>query len=91
MAAAVMIREGRADRRPARHQYRCHQEVTVALRRRGRRDHAGSVLTLVVAPDSESLLEESIEAANAASREHPCRVIVVIPGDRLTTEPRLSL
>ena len=28
------------------------------------------------------MLEDSIEAANAASREHPCRVIVVLPGDR---------
>src|SRR5689334_19209287 len=37
-----------------------------------------------------AVLEESIEAANWASREHPCRVIVVIPGDRLTTEARLD-
>ena len=62
----------------------------VALREEGGAITLGRVLTLVVAPDSESLLEESIEAANAASREHPCRVIVVIPGDRLTTEPRLD-
>ncbi|GAS94205.1 oxpp cycle protein opcA [Mycolicibacterium canariasense] len=62
----------------------------VALREEGGAITLGRVLTLVVAPDSESLLEESIEAANAASREHPCRVIVVIPGDRLTTEARLD-
>ncbi|MDX1872672.1 glucose-6-phosphate dehydrogenase assembly protein OpcA [Mycolicibacterium sp. 120266] len=62
----------------------------VALREEGGAITLGRVLTLVVAPDSESLLEESIEAANVASREHPCRVIVVIPGDRLTTEPRLD-
>jgi glucose-6-phosphate dehydrogenase assembly protein OpcA len=62
----------------------------VALREEGGAITLGRVLTLVIAPDSESLLEESIEAANAASREHPCRVIVVIPGDRLTTEPRLD-
>ena len=40
------------------------------------------VLTLVISLDSDDLLEESIEAANFASREHPCRVIVVVPGDR---------
>ncbi|MGJ6124667.1 glucose-6-phosphate dehydrogenase assembly protein OpcA [Mycolicibacterium sp. Y3] len=62
----------------------------VELREEGGAITLGRVLTLVVAPDSESLLEESIEAANAASREHPCRVIVVIPGDRLTTEARLD-
>ena len=38
------------------------------------------------APDTEAILEEAIDAANTASREHPCRVIVVIPGDRLATE-----
>ncbi|WP_458317700.1 glucose-6-phosphate dehydrogenase assembly protein OpcA [Mycolicibacterium brisbanense] len=62
----------------------------VALREEGGAITLGRVLTLVIAPDNESLLEESIEAANAASREHPCRVIVVIPGDRLTTEARLD-
>ncbi|MHA3022147.1 glucose-6-phosphate dehydrogenase assembly protein OpcA [Mycobacterium sp. BMJ-28] len=62
----------------------------VALREEGGAITLGRVLTLVIAPDSESLLEESIEAANAASREHPCRVIVVIPGDRLTTDARLD-
>jgi glucose-6-phosphate dehydrogenase assembly protein OpcA len=48
------------------------------------------VLTLVIAPDTEEILEDSIEAANFASREHPCRVIVVVPGDRSTAEPRLD-
>jgi glucose-6-phosphate dehydrogenase assembly protein OpcA len=48
------------------------------------------VLTLVIAPDTEALLEDSIEAANAASREHPCRVIVVTPGDRLADKARLD-
>lgn len=62
----------------------------VALREEGGAVTLGRVLTLVIAPDTESLLEESIEAANAASREHPCRVIVVIPGDRLATEARLD-
>ena len=51
---------------------------------------SGRVLTLVIAPDSEALLEDSIEAANAASREHPCRVIVVTPGDRLANKARLD-
>ncbi|CRZ14602.1 glucose-6-phosphate dehydrogenase assembly protein OpcA [Mycolicibacterium neworleansense] len=62
----------------------------VAMREEGGAITLGRVLTLVIAPDSEALLEESIDAANAASREHPCRVIVVIPGDRLTTEARLD-
>ena len=44
----------------------------------------GRVLTLVIVPDSESVLEESIAAANAASHEHPSRVIVVTTGDRST-------
>lgn len=37
----------------------------------------GRVLTLVVGVDASWSTEESIEAANEASREHPCRVIVV--------------
>ena len=48
------------------------------------------VLTLVIAPDSETMLEESIEAANAASREHPCRVIVVLPVDRDAADAKLD-
>jgi glucose-6-phosphate dehydrogenase assembly protein OpcA len=62
----------------------------VALREEGGAITLGRVLTLVVAPDSEALLEDSIEAANAASREHPCRVIVVTPGDRLADKARLD-
>ena len=50
----------------------------------------GRVLTLVIAPDSEAMLEESIDAANAASHEHPCRVIVVITGDADAAEARLD-
>ena len=50
----------------------------------------GRVLTLVIAPDSEDVLEDSIEAANFASREHPCRVIAVLPGDREAADPRLD-
>jgi glucose-6-phosphate dehydrogenase assembly protein OpcA len=48
------------------------------------------VLTLVIAPHTEELVEDSIEAANFASREHPCRVIVVVPGDRDADTPRLD-
>ncbi|MGV9799822.1 glucose-6-phosphate dehydrogenase assembly protein OpcA [Mycobacterium sp. NPDC003449] len=62
----------------------------VALREEGGAITLGRVLTLVIAPDTEALLEESIEAANAASREHPCRVIVVMPADRKATEARLD-
>ncbi len=50
----------------------------------------GRVLTLVIAPDTEAVLEESIEAANYASREHPCRIIVVAPGDVDADQPRLD-
>ena len=47
-------------------------------------------MTLVIKPDSDALLEESIEAANAASREHPMRVIVVAGGGGDTAEARLD-
>src|SRR3984957_110974 len=50
----------------------------------------GRVLTLVIVPDSEVLLEESIAAANAASHEHPSRVIVVTTGDADATDARLD-
>ena len=41
----------------------------------------GRVLTLVVVID-ETDASEAIDVANQASRQHPCRIIVVIPGDR---------
>ncbi|MCV7258232.1 glucose-6-phosphate dehydrogenase assembly protein OpcA [Mycobacterium shimoidei] len=50
----------------------------------------GRVLTLVIAPDSDAMLEESIEAANAASHEHPSRVIVVMNGDPDAADTRLD-
>lgn len=62
----------------------------IALREEGGAVTMGRVLTLVIAPDTEAVLEDSIEAANAASHEHPCRIIVVIPGDRLSTEAQLD-
>jgi glucose-6-phosphate dehydrogenase assembly protein OpcA len=61
-----------------------------ALREEGGAFTMARVLTLVIAPDSETILEDSIEAANAASREHPCRVIVVLPVDRDAAEPKLD-
>jgi glucose-6-phosphate dehydrogenase assembly protein OpcA len=62
----------------------------IGLREEGGAVTMGRVLTLVIAPDTEAVLEDSIEAANAASHEHPCRIIVVIPGDRLSTEAQLD-
>lgn len=62
----------------------------VELREEGGAVTLGRVLTLVIAPDTEAVLEDSIEAANYASREHPCRVIVVSPLDRLASKPRLD-
>jgi len=42
----------------------------------------GRVLTLVVCTLDSSEAEEAIEAANEASHEHPCRVVVLARGDR---------
>jgi glucose-6-phosphate dehydrogenase assembly protein OpcA len=50
----------------------------------------GRVLTLVIATDTEVMAEESIEAANAASHEHPSRVIVVTRGDPDAADSRLD-
>ncbi len=50
----------------------------------------GRVLTLVIATSNETLLEESIEAANAAGREHPSRVIAVTDVDADAAEARLD-
>jgi glucose-6-phosphate dehydrogenase assembly protein OpcA len=62
----------------------------IALREEGGAVTLGRVLTLVIAPDTQAMVEQSIDAANAASREHPCRVIVVTPADRRAAEPRLD-
>lgn len=61
-----------------------------SLREEGGAITLGRVLTLVVAPDTEELVEDSIEAAVSASREHPCRIIVVVPQDRLAPDARLD-
>ncbi len=60
------------------------------LREEGGALALGRVLTLVIAPDSEETLEGAIEAANFASREHPCRVIVTLTGDRARSDSRLD-
>ena len=41
----------------------------------------GRVLTLLIIAD-ESDADEAIEAANDASRQHPCRIIVVVTGNK---------
>lgn len=61
-----------------------------ALREEGGAITLGRVLTLVVAPDCEEILEEAIDAAVSASREHPCRIIVVVPVDPGGGEARLD-
>lgn len=43
---------------------------------------SGRVLTLLVCTDEGEPTEGAIEAANGASHEHPCRVIVLSCGDR---------
>ncbi len=56
----------------------------VKLREEGGAVALGRVLTLIVVADDRRGghdIETAIEAANAASREHPCRVIVIEPGD----------
>ena len=60
------------------------------LREEGGAITLSRVLTLVISLDSDDVLEDSIEAANFASREHPCRVIVVVHGDRSAAEARLD-
>jgi glucose-6-phosphate dehydrogenase assembly protein OpcA len=62
----------------------------ISLREEGGAVTMGRVLTLVIAPDTEEALEDSIEAANFASREHPCRVIAVLPSDREAADARLD-
>lgn len=61
----------------------------VELRESGGVFALGRVLTLVVVTDDGPELERAIDAANAASREHPCRVIVLARGQRRAS-PRLD-
>ena len=53
----------------------------IEMREKGGANTQGRVLTLVIVTDEESS-EDPIAAANGASFEHPCRVIVVARGSR---------
>jgi len=59
----------------------------VSVREEGGAVALGRVLTLIIVT-ADGLQEEAIEAANAASREHPLRVIVLIADP--TGEPKLD-
>lgn len=54
----------------------------VELRESGGAVTLGRVLTLVIPTDDGAQTEAAIDAANDASRVHPCRVIVVARGSR---------
>lgn len=54
----------------------------VELRETGGAIALGRVLTLVITAADSDPVEEAIEAANDASREHPARVIVLVKGSR---------
>lgn len=54
----------------------------VELRESGGVFALGRVLTLVVVTEDGPDMERAVEAANQASREHPCRVIVLARGQR---------
>jgi glucose-6-phosphate dehydrogenase assembly protein OpcA len=54
----------------------------IDIRERGGAVALGRVLTLVIVTDDSAQVEQSIEAANEASKEHPCRVLVVARGLR---------
>ena len=54
----------------------------VELRESGGVLALGRVLTLVIVTDDGGAIEQAIEAGNSASREHPCRVIVLARGQR---------
>ena len=53
----------------------------VDLRDTGGAIALGRVLTLIIVTDDAGA-EEAIEAANSASREHPCRVLVIVQANR---------
>lgn len=52
----------------------------IDMRERGGAVALGRVLNLVIVTDDSAQVEQSIEAANEASKEHPCRVLVVARG-----------
>ena len=49
----------------------------------------GRVLTLLIATEDADL-EHALEIANSASREHPCRVIAVVPDSNLDAQVRFG-
>ncbi|MCF8587973.1 glucose-6-phosphate dehydrogenase assembly protein OpcA [Gordonia sp. HY285] len=61
----------------------------VRMRSSGGAVTLGRVLTLIIDVDAGEATEEAVEASNRASREHPCRVIVVSRGNR-TGDARLD-
>lgn len=63
-------------------------KTLIQLRERGGTVSLSRVLTLVIVTDT-GMSEEAISAANEASFEHPCRVIVIATGAR-EGEPRLD-
>ncbi|ASO19982.1 glucose-6-phosphate dehydrogenase assembly protein OpcA [Actinoalloteichus hoggarensis] len=54
----------------------------VELRETGGAVALGRVLTLAIITDDGAQAEEAIAAANEASREHPCRVVLIAKGAR---------
>jgi glucose-6-phosphate dehydrogenase assembly protein OpcA len=56
----------------------------VELRESGGAVALGRVLTLIIVTD-DGPAEEQVRAANDASREHPCRIIAVVRGNRRGT------
>ena len=65
----------------------------VRLRDEGGAVALGRVLTLVVIADEddvEATIEEAVEAANHASREHPCRVLVLASAGPVDDDARLD-
>jgi glucose-6-phosphate dehydrogenase assembly protein OpcA len=61
----------------------------VELRDEGGATTLGRVLTLVIVTDDGEKADEALDAANHASREHPCRVLVVARGAKKAA-PRLD-
>lgn len=61
----------------------------VDLRMRGGAIALGRVLTLVIVTDDGAELEQAVDAANDASREHPARIIVAARGAR-SAAPRID-
>ena len=61
----------------------------VELRESGGAVALGRVLTLVIVTDDGARTEEAVDAPNDASRENPCRVIVVARGAKKAA-PRLD-